>query len=142
MSNSVGRPTTSASPNVLFITGNGHGLGHLTRMLAVANRSAGRFRPVFLTSSQAYPLVRDFGYAVEYLPSYLKLGMTRVEWEPLFGSRVSGSITNIEPRAVIIDHINPPTSLLQVRAECEGIDFIWSRARNVASGLQPGSNSV
>jgi len=127
MSSSDRRSTTSAPPNVLFITGNGHGLGHLTRMLAVANRSADRFRPIFLTSSQAYPLVRDFGYAVEYLPSYLRLGMARVDWEPVFGSRLSGLVTNIGPRAVVIDHINPPRSLLNVRADCQGVDFIWSR---------------
>ena len=126
MSNS-GRSASSAPPNVLFVTGNGHGLGHLTRMLAVAKRSAGRFRPVFLTSSQAYPLVRDFGYGVEYLPSYLRLGMTRVEWEPIFGSRLSALVTNIEPAAVIIDHINPPTSIQKVRADCPTVDFMWSR---------------
>ena len=93
----------------------------------MANRSADRFRPVFLTSSQAYPLVRDFGYGVEYLPSYLRLGMTRVEWEPLFGSRLSGLVTSIEPAAVIIDHINPPTSIQRVRADCPTVDFMWSR---------------
>ena len=127
MSNSDGRSTTSAPPSVLFITGNGHGLGHLTRMLAVANRSAGRFRPVFLTSSQAYPLVRDLGYVVEYLPSYPTLRMTRQEWEPVFGSRIMGLLRHLEPRAVVIDHINPPASLLKVRADSQGIDFIWSR---------------
>ena len=65
--------------------------------------------------------------------------MTRVEWEPLFGSRVSGSITDIGPRAVIIDHINPPASLLQVRAECEGIDFIWSRRGMWRAGYNRGA---
>jgi hypothetical protein len=139
MSHPDKRSGTSAPPNVLFVTGNGHGLGHLTRMLAVANRSAGRFRPVFLTSSQAYPLVRGFGYGVEYLPSYLRLGITRVEWEPLFGSRLSGLVASIEPAAVIIDHINPPTSLQKVRADCQTVDFIWSRrgmwraSRNLAA---------
>jgi hypothetical protein len=119
--------TAFSSPAALFITGNGHGLGHLTRMLAVAKHAAGRFRPIFLTSSQAYSIVRDFGYDVEYLPSYLKLGMHRLEWEPVFGSRIHGLLRQFHPRAVVIDHINPPKSLLTLRNHSRGISFIWSR---------------
>jgi hypothetical protein len=124
---SIEHGTTLSPPAALFITGNGHGLGHLTRMLAVAKHAAGRFRPIFLTSSQAYSIVRDFGHDVEYLPSYLKLGMHRLEWEPVFGSRVHGLLRQFHPRAVVIDHINPPKSLLTLRNHSRGISFIWSR---------------
>ena len=114
-------------PNVLFITDNGHGLGHLTRMMAVAKRAAARFRPVFLTMSEGFPVVRQMGWPAEYLPSYKKLGMTKAQWEPMFASRLVALLEHIRPRAVVIDHIFPSHALSSIRADSQGIDFIWSR---------------
>ena len=117
----------TAQPNVLFITDNGHGLGHLTRMMAVARRARERFHPVFLTMSQAFPVVRELGWPVEYLPSYRKLGLSKAEWGPMFASRLVGLLAHIRPRVVVIDHIFPSPVLSSIRANSQGIDFIWSR---------------
>lgn len=114
-------------PNVLFITDNGHGLGHLTRMMAVATRAGDRFLPIFLTMSEAFPVVRQMGWPAEYLPSYKKLGMTKAQWGPVFASRLVALLEHIRPRAVVIDHIFPSRVLSDIRAASQGIDFIWSR---------------
>ena len=131
--------TPTPVPNVLFITGNGHGLGHLTRMMAVARHANGRFHPVFLTLSQAFPLATELGWVVEYLPSYTKLNLTRVQWEPIFASRLVGSLKHIKPRVVIVDHISPPVSLARVRTQCQGIDFVWSRRGMWREGRNMGA---
>lgn len=114
-------------PKVLFITDNGHGLGHLTRMMAVAKYAGDRFRPVFLTMSEAFPVIRRMGWPAEYLPSYKKLGMSKIEWEPVFASRLVALLEHIRPRVVVIDHIFPSRILSDINAASRGIDFIWSR---------------
>lgn len=114
-------------PRVLFITDNGHGLGHLTRMMAVASHANGRFNPVFLTMSEAYPLVRQFQWPVEYLPSYRKLRIPRTEWEPIFATRLLDLLTHIRPRVLVVDHIFPSPVLELVRELTPGLVLVWSR---------------
>ena len=129
----------TAKPNVLFITGNGHGLGHLTRQMAVARQARDRFIPIFLTMSQGFPIVREYGWVVEYLPSYTRLGMARGDWDPLFASRLFALLQHTKPRALVIDHISPPPILSSIRAGCQGIEFIWSRRAMWREGLNMGA---
>ena len=122
------------TPRVIFITDNGHGLGHLTRMMAIASHAEERFQPVFLTMSQAYSLVREFGWPVEHLPSYTKFQTTRGQWQPIFTSRLAQLMESIEPRAVVVDHIFPPQALRVIRSDTTGTAFIWSRRGMWKSG--------
>ena len=43
--------------NIVFVSSNGIGLGHLTRQLAVAERLAAGWHPLFVTMSYAAGLV-------------------------------------------------------------------------------------
>jgi hypothetical protein len=121
------RAAPDAPPRVLFVTDNGHGVGHLTRMLAVARRAQGRFTPVFLTLSEAYPVLRGFGYPAEYLPSAGRLGMKRAAWQLLAGPRLVQVLRRFRPRVVLIDHVGPPDALLEARELTQGMELIWSR---------------
>jgi hypothetical protein len=53
---------------VLFISSNGVGLGHLSRLLAVARRLPDTIDKIFLTMSQALPVIHQFGFHAEYVP--------------------------------------------------------------------------
>jgi hypothetical protein len=53
---------------VLFISSNGVGLGHLSRLLAVARRLPDTIDKIFLTMSQALPVIHQFGFHPEYVP--------------------------------------------------------------------------
>jgi hypothetical protein len=117
----------SAPPRVLFLTDNGHGLGHLTRMLAVARRAHGRFTPVFLTLSEAYPVLRDHGIPAEYAPSAPRLGLRRAPWQALFGPRLLATLRRIQPRLAVIDHVGPPDALGTIRRDASGFEIVWSR---------------
>lgn len=67
---SAGKKPTKKPPllkprRALFLTSNGVGMGHLTRMLAVARRCRPDIQPVFATMSQAFRVVQDQGYMCE-----------------------------------------------------------------------------
>lgn len=120
-------PRRPSPPTVLFYTDNGHGLGHITRLLAVAREAGRRFVPVFLTLSEGYPVLRRFGIPAEYFPSYRRLALKRERWHELLAVRLLGMIRRLQVRVVVIDHVGPPPVLAQVRAAVTGVDFIWSR---------------
>ena len=116
-----------APPRVLFVTDNGHGVGHLTRLVAVARHARGRFTPVFLTLSEAYPVLRELGYPAEYLPSADRLGMKRAAWQVLVGPRLVQVLRRLQPRLVLVDHVGPPDALLEARKRTQGMELLWSR---------------
>jgi hypothetical protein len=116
-----------APPRVLFVTDNGHGVGHLTRLVAVARHARGRFTPVFLTLSEAYPVLRELGYPAEYLPSADRLGMKRAAWQVLVGPRLVQVLRRLRPRLVLVDHVGPPDALLEARERTQGMELWWSR---------------
>ena len=123
-------------PVVLFYTDNGFGLGHLTRQAAVASRARGAFRPVFLTMSGGYMLLRQLGFPTEYFPSYGVVGLSKHHWGPLMEQRVLEAIRLTGASAVVVDHVSPPRIFESLRARTTGVKFIWSRR-----GLwQPGRN--
>src|SRR2546421_25850 len=55
---------------ILFVTSNGTGLGHLTRSMAIARRLGPEVEPLFFTLSEAASVVREVGFAVEYMASH------------------------------------------------------------------------
>jgi predicted glycosyltransferase len=67
----IAAPAVASKPRrqrIAFITSNGVGLGHLTRLLCIARRLPPEIDPIFVTMSQAFGIVRDFGFPVEYVP--------------------------------------------------------------------------
>lgn len=65
---------------MLFLTSNGTGLGHVSRLLAIARRLEG-IEPVFVTMAHAVDVIRDFGFAAEYLPSAAYAGTDPQQWD-------------------------------------------------------------
>ena len=115
---------------VLFYTDNGHGLGHVTRLMAYAKRLSKDVQPYFVTMSEAYRLVHEQGFPVEYFPSAKKMGLTgedRHLWEEIFKRRMSLTLERMKLGIVVVDHVNPPIGLRDVRAEHPDIAFVWSR---------------
>jgi hypothetical protein len=96
-------------------------------MLAVARRAEGRFTPVFLTLSAAYPVLGEHGFCAEYSPSAPQLGLRRAAWEALFGPRLLATLRRVEPRLAVIDHVGPPDVLGAIRRDATGFETVWSR---------------
>ena len=126
-----------AEPSVLFYSDNGLGLGHLTRQAAIASQSRGAFRPVFLTMSAGYTLLRKMGMPAEYFPSYGRLGITKRQWEPLLAQRLLEALQLGGTGVVVVDHVSPPMIFQDLRDIAPGVRFVWVRR-----GLwQPGKNA-
>jgi hypothetical protein len=114
-------------PTVLIITDNGHGLGHLTRMIAVTRTIADRTTPFFLTLSKAFPILQRFDIPGEYFPSATTMGVSKKDWQELFGRRLVTLMRDIRPSVVVVDHVAPPTVLNRIIEATSGAAFVWSR---------------
>ncbi len=71
-------------PRILFLTSNGVGLGHITRLMAIARRLPPTVEPVFFTLSHGSPLIAAAGYSVDFLPSNQGRGVRPDDWERAF----------------------------------------------------------
>lgn len=91
------------SGSVLFITSNGAGLGHISRMLAVATRLPADARPVVLTLSKGYSKVGDLGVPIRYYPSADASGKDSVVWNDEFGKHVFEVLRELRPSVVMFD---------------------------------------
>lgn len=117
-------------PTVLFYTDNGHGLGHVTRLMAYAKRLPDDVQPYFLTMSKAYHIVDSMGFPVEYFASAKSMGFTPAQkplWEELLNIRLRLLLDRLKPAAVVVDHVNPPEVIRTIRADYPDTEFIWSR---------------
>lgn len=119
-----------AGRRALFYTDNGHGLGHVTRLMAYAKRLPRDVSSLFLTMSKAYSLVDEQGFPVEYFPSAKSMGFgpdERAQWEQLLDVRFRRTLQRFEPAVVVIDHVNPPAVLRQIVQDHPNTRFVWSR---------------
>ncbi|WP_203416277.1 glycosyltransferase [Jiangella ureilytica] len=114
-------------PRALFVTSNGAGMGHLTRLLAYAQRCTPALEPHFFSLSQAAPVVGRFGHPYEYLPSATATGFEPARWHRYFAARLSATIERIHPSVVVFDGTWPYEGLGLVRRAYPGIRWVWSR---------------
>lgn len=112
---------------VLFISPNGIGMGHLTRLLAVARRLEPWLQPVFLTMSQGAGVVDDFGFTVEYTPYFKSYDGDEEQWQRAFQARLEQVIAFYDPRVVVFDGNVPYRALTDVCKSCPERFFVWCR---------------
>lgn len=122
-------------PTVLFVSSNGAGMGHLTRLLSYARRGDAEIAPHVLSLSQAVPVVSGFGYPYEYLPSSKATGMSSRAWQTLFVERMVQTIRRVQPTAVVFDGTWPYEGIPAIRAQCPGVAWVWSRRGMWRAGM-------
>lgn len=115
------------SRDVLFVSSNGVGLGHLTRQLAIALRMPEGIRSVFLTLSQGAGLVERYGYPVDYIPSHQALGVDFHGWNTSLSQELARAVDYYKPRAVVFDGNVPYRGLLAVSAFMRERYWFWVR---------------
>lgn len=108
---------------ILFITSNGAGLGHLTRVAAVASALRNTDYHVLTMSRGHYrsPVPRE---NTTYFPSYGYLGMQALEWEMLLEQLLSALIGAYKPAQIVFDGTfiyRPVTSI----ARKKSIPLVW-----------------
>ena len=115
------------SSRVLFVSSNGAGMGHITRLLAIANRTSDAVEPVFLSMSQSVPAVADHGYAWDYCPSQKTLGISSGLWNPFFAERFDETLERVAPAAVVFDGTSPYQGIVAAARRRTGTRYVWSR---------------
>ena len=111
----------------MFISSNGIGMGHLTRLLAIARRLPATIDPIFLTMSRAARYVQDFGYPVEYLPFHAALGCDVRLWNHHLRRDLSERFAFYQPDVVIFDGNVPYDGLISAMASVPTTPLVWCR---------------
>lgn len=112
----------SKRPRVLFVTSNGAGLGHLTRLNAVSKRLSAEH--LLYTMSSAYQRIgRPQGTTI-YFPSYGDLGMSGRVWNGLLESHFDAVVHAFSPDAIVFDGTFVYRGVTRV-ARRESIPLVW-----------------
>jgi hypothetical protein len=120
-------PPSRRRRRVLFMTSDGVGMGHLTRMLAVARRCPAPLEPVFVTLSQALRVVREHGFLVEYLPFHSAVGCDNGRWNRALREELDELIAFYDPAVLVFDGNVPYQGLLDALRDNPGLWSVWCR---------------
>lgn len=110
--------------DVMLVTSNGAGLGHVTRLLAVADRLPAGRRVELLTLSAAYRQAVRPGLTVHYFPSSEATGEAPARWNRVFRDHLGRMLTARRPRVVVFDGTWVYSGLTDV---CRALDIplVW-----------------
>jgi UDP:flavonoid glycosyltransferase YjiC (YdhE family) len=111
----------------LLVSSNGTGLGHVARLLAIARRFSGSVESIFATMGHAVPLVRQFGYAAEYIPSPVYTGTDGQDWNRWLHVQLEQMVEFYRPDLVAFDGNIPPAGLLSAVGRRSGVKLAWIR---------------
>jgi UDP:flavonoid glycosyltransferase YjiC (YdhE family) len=117
----------AAGRRVLMMSSNGVGLGHLTRLLAIARRLPAGIEPVFVTLSQALALVEAEGYLAEYLPFHVYLEVPPDEWNRHLAADLAEIVAFYRPAVLVFDGNVPYQGLLDTLRRFPETIAVWSR---------------
>lgn len=120
------RPEVARRP-VLCLSSNGVGVGHLTRLLAIARRMDGAAEIVFATQAQAVGVVQSFGYRVEYIPSPAAVGGDFGLWDDWFAVHLAAIIDRYDPALVVYDGNHLSDGLIRAVASRSDLRLAWVR---------------
>lgn len=114
-------------PKALFITSNGSGMGHLTRLLGLARQLADDVEPIFFSMSQGVSVAGLAGFSYEYVPYTSALKTLATNWNSYFRSRLLAAIDHHSPVLVVFDGTWPYRGLIDALDEHPQIRRIWVR---------------
>ena len=112
---------------LFLISSNGVGIGHLTRLIAVARRLKRELEPVFITFSQGAAILEQFGYAFQYLPSQMHAGIDYASWNTWVKRELDELLAVHEPAAIVFDGNNPYPGMLTAAGHQSQTRLCWIR---------------
>ena len=119
-------------PVVVLMTSNGAGMGHLTRLAAVAAAALqGRgFTAVLLSMSSALPVVAaaiPAAARAEYCPGPTSGWMPVDVWHRYLSRRLVALVREVGASTVVFDGTSPYPGLLAARRALPDLHLVWSR---------------
>lgn len=112
---------------VLFVATNGIGLGHITRLMAIAERMSGDVEPVFVTRSAGSHLISRRGHATDYIPWPARIGVSDASWNRVYSQELLAAIECFDVAAVVFDGTYPFPGLVDVAAVRRDLAWVWVR---------------
>ncbi|MBJ3777355.1 hypothetical protein [Acuticoccus mangrovi] len=112
---------------VVLMSSNGVGLGHLTRLLAVADRLPADVEPVFLTLSRAAGLVAQAGYMVEYRPFHRGLDCSITAWNANLAEDIVDVLSYYGAQAFVFDGNMPYAGVVEALETLSDRRSVWIR---------------
>lgn len=113
--------------SVLLVTSNGTGMGHLTRMAAVARSLSPAHEATIFSLSLGLPVVLGLGLRGEYCPSYEAGYIDRMYWESYFRDRLISLAREVRAEVVVFDGVAPYLGLGRARRAMPDTHFVWLR---------------
>jgi hypothetical protein len=123
----VERRQGRSSRRVLFLASNGVGMGHLTRLLAIACRCPPSIQPVFATMSQGLKVVHDMGFLAEHLPDHRYLDCEVYRWNKYLCQELDELIAFYGASVVVFDCNCPYQGLIDAIGHNPAVWFLWCR---------------
>ncbi|QBY01810.1 hypothetical protein E2K80_14650 [Rhodophyticola sp. CCM32] len=117
----------AARKRALLVPSNGIGLGHVTRLLAIARRLDEEIEPVFATLGQAVSIIDSFGYHADYLPSQSDIGANLADWDAWLRYELGALVERHAPDIVIYDGNNPTPGLVNAALTNGHCQLAWVR---------------
>jgi UDP:flavonoid glycosyltransferase YjiC (YdhE family) len=119
----------------LFVSINGIGMGHLTRLLAIARRLPESVQPIFATMSQAIGVVREFGYLAEYLPFHEYLRCDIRSWNRFLAQELNEIIRFYDARVILFDGNAPFQGVIDAASINRHVWSVWCRRAMWQAGV-------
>lgn len=124
MAGEIEAPSLRPELDILFVTSNGAGLGHVSRLLAIAEHLPDGRTYELLTLSAAYRRVSTPGLTVHYFPSSGLTGESPARWNRLFAAHLREMVTTKRPRLVVFDGTWVYSGLTEV-CRAYAIPLVW-----------------
>lgn len=112
---------------ILMMTSNGVGLGHMTRLLAIADRLGSDVEIAFLTMSQAFHLIEERGILTQFLPFHRLTHADNKNWNRSLTEEISDMMQFFRPDMLIFDGNVPYGGLVSALQRHPDVMSIWIR---------------
>jgi glycosyltransferase involved in cell wall biosynthesis len=116
----------AAAHRVLMVSDNGAGMGHLSRLMAVARRLPGDWSAVIATQSYGASIAHREGFLTEYIPSRKVLGSAKPRWNHLVRERLAHLIALHRPEVVAVDSV-PHEGITDAVRDHPEVTWVWVR---------------
>lgn len=117
----------SRRASVLLVTSNGVGVGHVTRLLAIAKRLPGDVRAVFATMSSACSIIRREGFHAEHIPFHQYAQCSVPDWNRWLYAELLRLTRFFGVRVMVFDGHVPYNGLCDVLSTDTELRGIWCR---------------
>jgi hypothetical protein len=121
------RRTRRSTSRILFLSSNGVGVGHLSRLLAIAKRLPEDCEPLFFSMSQAVGVVEQFGMYGEYFPYWGYTQSDAAEWNTWLAQTLDQVIDSHSIETVVFDGSLIYSGLGRVVASRRDCRLVWIR---------------